>query len=111
MKIYCSRHNYENELDRYVVKDVWIKVIPKQTCTGDALWIKIVTADEYNYYTNTVSDGYVSEPHGWKNVIYYMEILDSIPKDFYDVVHPIELLTTDEIKALIMGQVVSNHED
>lgn len=97
MKIYCNR-NYSN-LERYVGKDVWIKVLNEY---GFAMWIQILREDGDDYYIKNIADEYVSQKHSWSDVYHYADIfINRVNKSEYIPVIPLDIVTTDELQEMI----------
>ena len=101
MKVYCSRNQYENELDRYVGTDYWVKC--RVQGHGELYWAHLLEKTKTGYLVISVSDYYLNNPHGSfsKSIFYDLQQ----QKDAAALCHasslsmakPNEVLSTDEL--------------
>ena len=108
-----NRANYVNPFDKYVGKDVWVRIRPKYaaarmlqddepaTPTDADSYIRIIRKYKILYFFNQMSASYVD--HGlpsWNGYEYVQAALHNTASSILEtarLVEPLDVLTTDEL--------------
>lgn len=56
MKIYCNRREYKNDFDRFIGKDVWIKIHVWDSTHCNYVWFRLLEKRYHEYLVNAIDD-------------------------------------------------------
>lgn len=105
MKIYCRTREYENKLDQYVGKDVWIKM----RHMSHSYWVNLLCVQEYRIAPGTpLVQGYKgitiwtgSHYRSVQELVWVSECTRTIDSSYY-IDQPLEVRTTEELMEMLV---------